>query len=592
MPISSSTRTAIHTWDSGVWGRTFCFFSLKEYGTPLDDFTNKLFDVYDQFQPFINFYEDNIEPVYDDLEEAVITADKVLFRNLFGDIERTADTISAALKTKVKGLVAQQFDPFYFYVPNVQKGTPESEWYWFDVLHSRRTGSFGTRLWEMATDEGDSDLQRYVLGYVSHIATDTVGHPFVNAVTGGPWRTHWHRHKLVENWIDAYARNHFPDGGLKTCLSLDREETYVGDSISGSHHYQLTKFRNGKLPDKLAEMFSDAMADTYDSMDQHPPFLDPADLDSAYRLWLKWFEKATTKGDAQAPNPVSPPGKKAARLVRNYVQGFPSHPKSGSTPSGRGGLTNVFGGILAFIDWLTDALAYTFKFIFNNADDIVTLPYHEAIQTLKWLLYQVRKYVWEVYDNARFALVLAGYVYPEPRDLKKNPWGKSLINTDYVHLTGGGRAQFAQYPLQEEAHDTSGPMEHHLIYPRTPEENLNTEPAPKPFYGAYPETFIDGVHPYNPNIEALYDCIEPYGSSSDATNYINSQTSGTAQLGSAVDFSARLIAQRIRQLPNFNLSGDRGYSWKTWVADDDTPLENDHQGTASDPIKVSYIDVR
>jgi hypothetical protein len=572
-------------------GPDFLFFSLKEYGTPLDEFVNDLFEVYDAFQPFIDFYEKNIEPVEHKLEQAARTADEALFRGVFGDIEQTASTISAALKTKVEALVAQNIDPFYFYVPNVQKGIPEKKWYWFDFLHSRRTGTFGSRMWHMATDAGDKDLQRYVLGYASHIATDTVGHPFVNAVTGGPWRTHWHRHKLVENWIDAYARDHYPAVGVENCLSLDPGETYVSDSISGCHHYQLTKFRNGKLPNKLADMFSRAMRDTYSSMGQHPPFLSPADLDSAYRLWLEWFEKATTKGDATKPTPVAPPGTKAARLVNDYVQGFPSHPKSGSTPSG-GGIGNALAAILGFLDWVIDALAYTFQWIFNHAHDIVTLPYHEALQTIKWLLYQVQKYVWEIYDNARFALVLAGYVYPEPRDLKKNPWGKAFINTDFAHLTGGGRAQFSRYPLQEESHGTWGPMNHHLVYPRTPDEDPDAEPAPKPFYGANPETFIDGNHRYHPSIEDLYDCVKPYGSTDKATHHVDSQTWGTAQLGSAVSFSARLIAQRINALPNFNLSGDRGYAWKTWRADDARPLVADHRGTALNPVNVSYIDVR
>jgi hypothetical protein len=43
-----------------------------------------------------------------------------------------------------------------------------------------------------------------------------------------------------------------------------------------------------------------------------------------------------------------------------------------------------------------------------------------------------------------------------------------------------------------------------------------------------------------------------------------------AQFGNAIDFSARLIAERLQQgtIPNFNLDGDRGYAWKTWRASD------------------------
>ena len=47
----------------GSMGPDFLFFSLKEYGTPLDELTNFLFDVYDSFKPLIDFYEDHIDPI-------------------------------------------------------------------------------------------------------------------------------------------------------------------------------------------------------------------------------------------------------------------------------------------------------------------------------------------------------------------------------------------------------------------------------------------------------------------------------------------------------------------------------------------------
>ena len=52
-------------------GPDYFFFSLKEYGTPLDEFVNFIFEVYDAFEPLITFYEDNIEPVINTIEDAI-----------------------------------------------------------------------------------------------------------------------------------------------------------------------------------------------------------------------------------------------------------------------------------------------------------------------------------------------------------------------------------------------------------------------------------------------------------------------------------------------------------------------------------------
>ena len=55
----------------------------------------------------------------------------------------------------------------------------------------------------LAQDDAEGP-RAYALGYLTHLATDVTGHAVVNAISGGPFRTHWQRHHLVENHIDAY----------------------------------------------------------------------------------------------------------------------------------------------------------------------------------------------------------------------------------------------------------------------------------------------------------------------------------------------------------------------------------------------------
>jgi len=570
----------------GSIGPDFLFFSLKEYGTPLDELVNFTFGVYDALEPLIDFYEEHIEPVEEALEDAVEAVDQALFQGIFTDLKATADLLSTTALTAVGTVVTGHVDLFFPFFPKIQQGAPEKEWYWFDFLHYRRTGRFASEMWKLA--QGDDDLMRYVLGYVSHIGADVVGHPFVNAVTGGPFRTHWHRHKLVENWIDAYARNRYRDlKHTRACLRLDPEEdVYVPNAISGSYYYRLVEFPEGKLPPKLAELLVKAMANTYDGID-HPVPMTAADLDTTYRLWLKWFERSTTIGSARKPTPVPPPGSATVALITDYTSGFPPFPGGGGVPS-PGGLADILAAILAFVKWLADTLSYTFDWIINHAADILLLPVTEALATLKWFIYQIRKAIYEIYDNLRFILVLGAYIFPEPQDLLKNPWGKALLNTKFAHLTGGATADFFQYPRSQEAHVAVGTTEHHLVYPATVREKEHAEPAPIPFHGVFPEAFISQVWPYDPVIEALYDCETPYGGSLKATHVVDQRTWKTPQFGNAIDFTARLITQRLDDLPNFNLDGDRGYGWKTWdspdITDDPAVVE------ANPQVDATYID--
>jgi hypothetical protein len=242
-------------------------------------------------------------------------------------------------------------------------------------------------------------------------------------------------------------------------------------------------------------------------------------------------------------------------------------------------------------------IAETIEWIITHAADILTLPFVEAIALLNWLIYQIRKGIWELYDNLRFALVLGGYLFPEARDLDKVPYGTAFINTDHTHLTGGFNASgnFFNYPWRRGAHGILGPTEHHLIYPSSPvREQEMAEPAPIPFHGAFPEAFISDGYPFDPFIELLYDCTKPYGSGLDATHVVDARTWHTGQLGSALGFSARLIATRLEAgVPNFNLDGDRGYGWKTWraVPGDENLEFAGAPNTGNPTVDVDYIDL-
>jgi hypothetical protein len=115
-----------------------------------------------------------------------------------------------------------------------QQDLPREKWFWADFLHYVYTGDFTKRLLNNAKRSGDPKLYAYALGYLSHYVTDVVGHPYVNQVVQGPFRMHWQRHHLIENFIDAYVWDRWhvqrPDPGGAAERPLDAA-TFVPNAL-------------------------------------------------------------------------------------------------------------------------------------------------------------------------------------------------------------------------------------------------------------------------------------------------------------------------------------------------------------------------
>ena len=75
-----------------------------------------------------------------------------------------------------------------------------------------------------ARETNDEELLAYAIGYTSHYAADTVGHPYVNTIVRGPYRFHGQRHKLVENSHDVWAWERFGDRLPRTNTSIDIDD--------------------------------------------------------------------------------------------------------------------------------------------------------------------------------------------------------------------------------------------------------------------------------------------------------------------------------------------------------------------------------
>ena len=158
------------------------------------------------------YWERYFGPATQNLEEAI--------SRLTGDLSTVVSDITGGLAsigvTAILALVSQAYDWFGLFSLGLNKGYDNQDFFWSDMLHYRKTSQFGRSLWKLANDREASrlptpdeakkiadQLRAYALGYITHLATDTTGHPFVNEKSGGPFRTHWQRHHLIENHMDA-----------------------------------------------------------------------------------------------------------------------------------------------------------------------------------------------------------------------------------------------------------------------------------------------------------------------------------------------------------------------------------------------------
>jgi Zinc dependent phospholipase C len=603
----------------GSIGPDFLFFTVLEYGIPgTDAFLEMFFKFYDALVPLIEFKNEVKEKVETEIiapiEANLAAIDETFFKGIFSDLKNTSALFTEALLGSMEKIVVNKVDFFYPFYPKIQQGCPENEWYWFDFLHYRRTGQFCSNMWQLANAENNDNLKRYCLGYASHIGTDIVGHSYVNAIVGGPYRNHWRRHKLTENWIDAYAKNHYSDiPEITTLLNLPIEhEDYISNSISGSNYYRLTDFKDDnnitRLPKDLGNLIINSLKMTYPEIEgtpdfinqPHPKMLDFKNLEQAYLTWQKWFKRTTTIGKSHRPVPVPPPGSAASSLINNYISNFPSLPSSGGSGGSGFSIHNITHNLANFLQHLVDVLDYTLNWIETNAANILLLPINILLETIKWLLYQLQKCLYEIAENARFIMVLCGYIYPEPEDLNHPQFGKAFLSPDFVGQTQGGMFNYSQYPLKQVvpvincgdstfSNSLITGNEYHLKYPTTQMEFLYTEPTSKPFTShCMPESFIDGVFPFNNLITKLYSSKDPYVNypAKPCTNDIDSLTLNNYQLGSALKFSQRLINTKMVNIPNFNLDSDRGYGWKCWNL-----IANQGNSTLTDnnPMQSKYI---
>lgn len=562
------------------------FFWAPDY-----EIVDKLYTLYKNYQALVDLYNEVVQPIRDirdavvePIEDAVETlapSTVAMIRTLIEEMRETAEVFKAAVSTGLfagvisganlitdaAGFPSLAASFFYMFRPPLQDGLGEDQWYWFDMLHYRKTGDFGRRLVTNAR-AGSAQQRAYAYGYLSHIATDLVGHAYVNQIVGGPYRLQVQRHVTVENWMDAW-----------------KFQEYYGENIN---QVLFDKFGlPDTLPGDVGDLLHKTLHDVYDSA-PHPQrlpgdgFLTRNQIDQTYEIFFEILKFMQGMAVARPEEPFSGVADILEGALEDLLESPPSPPSSpsgacslgdilsfGLTSSSRDCYEEFFDQLADWLSYIGELLAWAFETLLDLFDLLLSVLLALPIMVLLAILYGLQLLLYEIYQTVRAVLALQGFVFPEPRDLN-DAHGRNLTTPFQCGITGCFSSRLAMM------HSAVGTLAYprwtnlttsHLVCPGPVAEQPMTVPNfDPPLATTTPNQFINqtpldlaalaayAASPSPAQTRALYRYCRRIGNATDLTAWM---------IGVAGNPEAT-SAERAIAFTNWNLDSDRGYGYKTW----------------------------
>jgi len=549
---------------------------------------------YNAIQDFVGPYVAAVKLVEDAADAAASKAPGYApLKTAFKDFGATFDSLRGTLLTALGAFASGYIDVFAYLKLPMQRGSREEDWFWFDMLHYRRTSRFARNL--LLAAEGDPRRQAFAAGYATHVAADVVGHSYVNSCAGAPYRTQWQRHHCSDNYLDVWTLAH-----------------YEGIDVNESHW-------SGKYPAEMEpgirKQFVQALKATYADV-RHPDgrrlegreWPTDGDISRMWEMLLLAMKRQTDGYSVPAPTPPDFP---------LDFDTFPSPPSYTETPDGgrrRSGFSwkALFEALIDFVKKTSNYVLDVVKWIVDTAVGIGLYP-------VRYGLYLIRLACYEIYRACRRVLALRGYVYAHPDELVGGARissgaagsiaGAVLVGADDLRFDAEttyympGHRLDAAYPHQEgidastkllsDAEAVLGTVgdeartlikaclalggfplsfQRPWIYPDAPLEVDRTISGPYE-NGSLPDAFIEKATFNSAYYEAFktVDSVAKMLALSAAAGGGGPFTAGIgigdgACLGNAVDLGQAVLRDIATDgsAPDFNLDGDRGYGWLCW----------------------------
>jgi len=417
------------------------------------EIVDKLYRLYQNISDVVEVYNRIVEPIRQvgdavgDVTEALVGTlapnTIELIKHLIDEVKETAALFKTAvgtnlfsgviqgvdLLTNAAGLGSLSHQFFQQFVPDVHNNDLENEWYWFDMLHYRYTGQFSANLIEAAANDRQ---KAFAYGYMSHIAADVVGHPYVNVIVGSPYRLNVQRHVTAENFQDVWKYNRY----------------YGGESINQTLLARMGLPEN--LPTDIGDQLNLAFRATYDHLEaaRRPGrlggngFYTRAQIDDTYDVFYKILEMMQDMAVERPTEPFSG----VMDILAGALDAFspppePEEPSSacslkdifsaGFTEKSRECYKNFFEEVADWLSYLGELLVWTIESIFNLIDLLLTTLLSLPIMVLLAILYGIQLLCYQAYRSARMALSTSGFVLPEPDELNTSI-GQNLITRGFA----------------------------------------------------------------------------------------------------------------------------------------------------------------
>lgn len=500
-----------------------------------------------------------------------------MLMTLFGEIKELVNdfegfTMTGLLRTgdEVLGLGTEVLNYFtgnsatwshylfdHVFATELQKGNPESKWYWFDTLHYQGTGKFAYNLVNLA--ETDDQLA-FAYGYLTHIATDVIGHGFVNQIVGGPFRMpHIQRHGTVENFIDAWKFNERYNQNINVWL------------------HGLLRLPP-ELPNNLADFLRGAFIETYQYYD-HPTrlhengFYTVEDIRKTYEIF---YFVADVLGKSTVDEPKEPFTGALDILNATFERMFeepPAPPRVsptgctvwdyfafGITERSRRCYAELVESATDFFRYIADTIWWALKTAIRIIDFLLTALLTLPVMVVIAILYGVQLLLYEGILWLRESLTLQGFFYPEPR-LLNSSHGRNLTTPYHCQIES-----FNRYPRMHscDRNNLQCPIEELVELPLTASS----------WYPPSPDSTPDKFIKDEPFDEDAMRNVRRYAyvKTPKQTRDLESEEH---KMGNAIDFAVWMIKNAYADpvvYTDWNLDSDRGYGYKCWKAT--LPSEN------------------
>ncbi|MFZ2898888.1 MAG: hypothetical protein WA004_09715 [Saprospiraceae bacterium] len=585
----------------GCQGPDILFFNTKDWpiggaGEAIEIYLK----VYDAIQKFEDALKNLVpQPILETLDKLDAAADAIVensatlseLKQLFSDMQAIVDAISANLGEMVKEFISN-FDLFNQLEHPYRDGQPKREWWWFDALHYRKTGRFAQALLDAAPP--DSPLHLYALGYLTHFSGDTVGHPYVNINSGGPYRSHPQRHKTGENFQDVFNLfQHSGNDWNRSKIHALYNFNYNGDVSEPGDEVEVPD-PNTLLPNDLAQMIADAINSLYESGNsddnEYGRRITPTDVNNSYRLYYRWLKNATDTGTLPAPVPYSLTEEleEVWEKAMDNLGDIGDIIKNAADAQGSFSILGIFLTLAALIAAAVLAVAALIDAVLGSIATLTT-------STIRYAASLIYDHLYNSYLNFRLGVSLNGLAFPMQEHMEE-PRFRQFQNTGFSDSRGYNAVSLKKHLPTQRSQIQNSPFhqEIHLVYPEPSGEIRHAIGAPDSYFDKTSLFYAFGNIPLNKDLLNDLANLSPGHSDQDLMDLIKKHKRKSATIGNAMTLTEELFSRWKAggKIPDFNLDADRGYAYPCWTQVIDgtpDPLEAPNPLVDTPEVIISFI---